>query len=393
MLRSFTLILLSLLTLMGWAQRRVTIVNYDVKGFSKSDTLVYRWGIIDGVHKPVTTERSALVQRADTFVLGEPRILIISLKGKQGMMEVLLQPGECVTLRGKLRSQYSKNHHSAVFQGLTVDGASAQEEYHTMITSVMRYRDSLSRVPADYAEISSRYDEAMALGDNSVIAALQRGSYEEQNYLQMVNSRDTEVHAYIHDMVDSYRDSFMGPLLMLRLYGVLDDRFRTMFNSLDGKAKNSYYGRMVRKMVFTHVRNGQIAKPLSVQDTLMQEHTLDFRDKVARYTLVDFWAAYCAPCRKELPALIQTYERYKSKGLNVITISLDPETDEWLHALRGYRFPWQGNYFDTNHVSPRQFGFEYIPFNVIVDYNGLIVAQNLHGIELSDFLDMLLSDE
>ncbi|SMG10163.1 Thiol-disulfide isomerase or thioredoxin [Sphingobacterium psychroaquaticum] len=100
-----------------------------------------------------------------------------------------------------------------------------------------------------------------------------------------------------------------------------------------------------------------------------------------KYTLVDFWASWCGPCRKENPHVVKTYEAFKDKGFTVLSVSLDDDMSRWTAAIEKDGMPW-------HHVSSLKgwkepaaalYGVRAIPQNVLIDANGNIVASNLRG--------------
>lgn len=116
-------------------------------------------------------------------------------------------------------------------------------------------------------------------------------------------------------------------------------------------------------------------------------------DYKGNYTLVDFWASWCAPCRKENPNIVRLYNAYQSKGFTVVGVSLDNNPGSWLRAIQEDKLTWT-NVSDLKAWSSDlivKYRIKALPASVIVDPDGNIVAKNLRGRELEDFLHKTLN--
>jgi len=114
-----------------------------------------------------------------------------------------------------------------------------------------------------------------------------------------------------------------------------------------------------------------------------------------RYTIIDFWASWCAPCRKEMPTLVALYGKYKDSGLGIIGISLDSDYNEWKEAVNSLNMTWQqlSELRGWESEAGESLSVDAIPFTVVVDSQSKIIAKNLRGKQLTDFIDSLMKSE
>lgn len=132
------------------------------------------------------------------------------------------------------------------------------------------------------------------------------------------------------------------------------------------------------------------AKNFVQQSSTEQKISLEaFKGK---YVLLDFWASWCAPCRKEHPDLIKTYEQFKNKNFEIISVSLDSENDNWLNAISKDKLTWTqiSDLKGQQNDIAVQYGVQSVPANFLINPKGVIIDKNLTGEELYKRLKTLL---
>lgn len=109
--------------------------------------------------------------------------------------------------------------------------------------------------------------------------------------------------------------------------------------------------------------------------------------------LIDFWASWCPPCRKEMPSLVNAYKQYKNKGFDIVGISLDSKPEAWAKGVKDLNITWTqlSDLQGWKNSGAALYGVNSIPHTLLVDKDGTIIAKNLHGEELDAKLKEVLN--
>ncbi len=170
------------------------------------------------------------------------------------------------------------------------------------------------------------------------------------------------------------------------------DSVMTMFTKMDEKTRTSKYGVIIEEYLNLSLKPqiGDLYTDFSLKNK--NDHTVKLSQLMGNYTLIDFWASWCAPCREENPNLVSLFENYKSKGFNIIGVFMDSDKSLWIKAINDDGLPWD-HFIEQSDLMVNNiyliYGVKFIPDNLLIDKNGIIVARNLRGNELKEKLQMV----
>jgi peroxiredoxin len=197
-----------------------------------------------------------------------------------------------------------------------------------------------------------------------------------------------ELHYIAYDSIVKSLESKpvnLGLINLLQGNTFEKDRYYAFYKQVADKAiaqwPNSVHVKqfndMVGKMAVTAI--GSKAPEISLPDP--SGKTITLSSLQGKYVLVDFWAFWCKPCRKENPNVVKAYKEFKNKGFEVFGVSLDRSKDDWLSAIKEDGLTWTHvsdlKYFESQ--AAIDYNINAIPFSILVDPNGVIVAKNLRG--------------
>ena len=168
-----------------------------------------------------------------------------------------------------------------------------------------------------------------------------------------------------------------------------------MYENLDPVLKNTREGKSIKKMLdgiktnekkndtsSTAVEIGTVAPDFSAPSP--EGKDISLKSALGKLTLIDFWASWCGPCRKENPNVVALYKEFHAKGLNIIGVSLDEKADKWKEAIAKDQLTWThiSNLKGWEDPIARRYHVDGIPATFLLDEKGVVIARDLRGSEL-----------
>ncbi len=145
--------------------------------------------------------------------------------------------------------------------------------------------------------------------------------------------------------------------------------------------------------VLKKVAVGQKFTDFEMADIKGKTHKLsEFVGNGKNIVLLDFWASWCPPCRRDIPNLVETYKEFKGKGFEIVGISLDSKKEAWEKGIKDLNITWTqlSDLKGWKNDGAALYGVNSIPHTILVDKDGTIIAKGLHGKEVAEKLRELL---
>ena len=253
---------------------------------------------------------------------------------------------------------------------------------------------------ADYNKAKENYKQSEFLSDSVNIIR------DRETLVNLTDNINNYQYEYVEENNTSYG---IMPVLttLINSRDVDFNRVVNLYEGIDDKLKNSEEGVRMKstldrmKLVFEAEKAtaiGEIAPDFSAPNP--DGKIISLKDVVAKgkITIIDFWAAWCGPCRRENPNVVKVYNTYHDKGLEIIGVGLDGRRGQrnpkeaWVKAIEDDKLTWNQvsnlRYFDE---IARTYNVNSIPRMFVLDSEGKIIAKNLRGVELENKIAELLN--
>ena len=310
-----------------------------------------------------------------TGVANEPRMFYIQIAGGYGGEKIMVENGK-ITLTGKETKYERDGDVSYTFEDVVIKGSKPHDLYlqktapRNGLDPMYRAYNEANKVISEALRVAGMNKDKVLLDSLSNTEEFKKLSADEKNFFDTVKRT-------IKGIIMDDKDSWWGPLLMLDQMSYFTAEQNPWYDEFSQEAKDSYYGKIVEAELFPETFVGKPLPAFTLAGKDNKDTNVATISAGKKYILIDFWASWCSPCRKEIPNLRKLYKEYSSNGFEIISISIDKKEADWEKALKEENLTWP-NFLDTKGAG-NALNVKSIPAMFLVNDKGIIIAEKIRG--------------
>jgi len=338
---ALNIIIISFFAINSYSQKGITIDGKLVNNLGFTE--VYLENIIAqtdidsaDVTKEGTFKMKAAIDKADFYKLRF---------SQEHYLLLVLEPGENITIELDLNNMY----------GPKINGSKNSELVYSTFDKIHQFDNELAELSKQFDKKKSDYLRNFVLSNLTSLSSL-----------FFIESLPIEEHADVYQKLDE---------------------------SLSKLYPGNYMVENLHSKVNSKEALGIGSEAPEIDLPGIEGKNIKLSSLRGKYVLIDFWASWCGPCRRESPEMVALYKENNKKGFEIFSVSLDQKKEDWLAAIKKDKLgEWKhvSDLLFWNSVAAKTYGVESIPFTVLLDKEGKIIAKGLRGEELKSKIKEIL---
>ncbi len=351
-MRLFTLLLSLILCLTISAKNEFKITGKMLDNTFNGKT-AYLHKVEDPGEKPVILD-SCVIKNSGLEFKGEindyPKLGIVEIAGSNFAASVILEPGNIELIQTATSN--------------SLKGTKANEEFQSFMDEQENLRGQLQ--------------------------AMQERDSSDPELVKVIEGIKKSAYNYI----EKNKTNSIGELFLLSTTNFFEkEELKKLLDGMRPEFLSSKKGSLIKSYAMAkEVMIGDNFIDMSFNNPEGKEIALSDYVGKNEIVLIDFWASWCGPCRKEMPTVVEAYKKYKDKGFEIVGISLDDNRDSWAQSIKSMNMSWpqMSDLGGWKSAAAVTYNVTSIPLTLLVDKDGKVIAKNLRGQALLSKLDELL---